>query len=251
MARRRNQTINMPAPYLRRIWLEPSRIDDRAAYPFCLPFLHDDFELSFDRPITIIVGENGAGKSTLLEGIAVLAGYDEAGGGRGYRPVDHSNSIEATGGELSKALRAGWLPKITNGWFFKAESFFSVARYLDAVGSPSADFLSYSHGEGFMRFFEERCQRQGIFIFDEPESALSPARQMEFLKLMRRMERSTICQVVMATHSPMLMAYPGADLLRLSKYGLEEVTVEQTDHYKVMREFCSDPVGFVDAVVEE
>jgi len=251
MARRRNHTINMPAPYLRRIWLEPSRIDDRAAYPFCLPFLHDDFELSFDRPITIIVGENGAGKSTLLEGIAVLAGYDEAGGGRGYRPVDHSNSIEATGGELSKALRAGWLPKITNGWFFKAESFFSVARYLDAVGSPSADFLSYSHGEGFMRFFEERCQRQGIFIFDEPESALSPARQMEFLKLMRRMERSTICQVVMATHSPMLMAYPGADLLRLSKYGLEQVTVEQTDHYKVMREFCSDPVGFVDAVVEE
>ena len=241
----------MPAPYLRRIWLEPSRIDDRAAYPFCLPFLHDDFELSFDRPITIIVGENGAGKSTLLEGIAVLAGYDEAGGGRGYRPVDHSNSIEATGGDLSKALRAGWLPKITNGWFFKAESFFSVARYLDAVGSPSADFLSYSHGEGFMRFFEERCQRQGIFIFDEPESALSPARQMEFLKLMRRMERSTICQVVMATHSPMLMAYPGADLLRLSKYGLEQVTVEQTDHYKVMREFCSDPVGFVDAVVEE
>ena len=241
----------MPAPYLRRVWLDPARIDDRAAYPFCLPFLRDDFELSFDRPITIIVGENGAGKSTLLEGIAVLAGYDEAGGGRGYRPVDHSNSIEATGGELSKALRAGWLPKITNGWFFKAESFFSVARYLDAVGSPSADFLSYSHGEGFMRFFEERCQRQGIFIFDEPESALSPARQMEFLKLMRRMERSTICQVVMATHSPMLMAYPGADLLRLSKYGLEQVTVEQTDHYKVMREFCSDPVGFVDAVVEE
>ena len=241
----------MPAPYLRRIWLEPSRIDDRAAYPFCLPFLHDDFELSFDRPITIIVGENGAGKSTLLEGIAVLAGYDEAGGGRGYRPVDHSNSIEATGGELSKALRAGWLPKITNGWFFKAESFFSVARYLDAVGSPSADFLSYSHGEGFMRFFEERCQRQGIFIFDEPESALSPARQMEFLKLMRRMERSTICQVVMATHSPMLMAYPNATLLRLTKYGLEPVTVKETDHYKVMREFCEDPAGFAQAAIEE
>ena len=250
MASRRNRTINMPAPYLRRIWLDPSRIDDRAAYPFCLPFLHDDFELSFDRPITIIVGENGAGKSTLLEGIAVLAGYDEAGGGKGYRPVDHSNAIEATGGELSEALRAGWLPKVTNGWFFKAESFFSVARYLDAVGSPSADFLSYSHGEGFMRFFEERCQRQGIFIFDEPESALSPARQMEFLKLMRRMEQSTICQIVMATHSPMLMAYPNARLLRLSKYGLEPVTVEQTDHYKVMREFCEDPAGFVEAVIE-
>jgi len=251
MARRRNHTINMPAPYLGRVWLDPARIDDRAAYPFCLPFLRDDFELSFDRPITIIVGENGAGKSTLLEGIAVLAGYDEAGGGKGYRPVDHSNAMEVMGGQLSSALRAGWLPKITNGWFFRAESFFSVARYLDEVGSSSADFLSHSHGEGFMRFFEERCQRQGIFIFDEPESALSPARQMEFLKLMRRMERSTICQVVMATHSPMLMAYPNARLLRLSKYGLDEVTVEQTDHYKVMREFCSDPVGFVDAVVEE
>src|ERR1700720_830927 len=256
MASRRNRTINLPAPYLRRVWLDPSGIADRAAYPFCLPFLQDDFELSFDRSITIIVGENGTGKSTFLEGIAVLAGYDEAGGGKGYKPVDHSNALEVMGGELSKALRASWLPKITNGWFFRAESFFTVARYLDAAaigppGPPPPDFLSHSHGEGFLRFFQERCQRQGIFIFDEPESALSPARQMEFLKLLRRMEESTICQVVMATHAPMLMAYPNARLLRLSKYGLEPVTVKQTDHYKVMREFCEDPAGFVEAVVEE
>jgi predicted ATPase len=187
----------------------------------------------------------------LLEGIAALAGYDQAGGGKGYMPVDHSNAIEVSGGELSEALRASWLPKITNGWFFRAESFFSVARYLDAAGSDSANFLSHSHGEGFLGFFEERCQRQGIFIFDEPESALSPSRQMEFLKLLRRMEQSTICQVVMATHSPMLMAYPNARLLRLSKYDLEPVTVEQTDHYKVMREFYDDPAGFVEATIEE
>jgi predicted ATPase len=241
----------MPAPYLRRIWLDPSRIGDRAAYPFCLPFLQDDFDLNFDRSITIIVGENGTGKSTLLEGIAVLAGYDEAGGGKGYMPVDHSNAIEAMGGKLSSAFRASWLPKVTNGWFFRAESFFSVARYLDEVSSPYADFLSHSHGEGFMRFFEERCQRQGIYIFDEPESALSPARQMEFLKLMRRMDQSGHCQIIMATHSPMLMAYPDARLLRLSKYGLEPVTVKETDHYKVMREFCADPAGFVEAAIEE
>jgi predicted ATPase len=241
----------MPAPYLRRVWLDPSRIDDRAAYPFCLPFLQDEFELSFDRSITIIAGENGTGKSTLLEGIAVLAGYDEAGGGKGYRPVDHSNAIEALGGKLSSAFRASWLPKVTKGWFFRAESFFSVARYLDEVSSPYADFLSHSHGEGFMRFFEERCQRQGIYIFDEPESALSPARQMEFLKLMRRMDQSGHCQIIMATHSPMLMAYPDARLLRLSKYGLEPVTVKETDHYKVMREFCADPAGFVEAVIDE
>jgi len=250
MGSRRKRDIRMPAPYLRRFWLDPSRVPDREAYPFCLPFLHDEFELSFDRPVTIIAGENGAGKSTLLEGIAVLAGYDEAGGGKGYRPVDHSNASETMGGELSEALRASWLPKITKGWFFRAESFFSVARYLDAAGSTS-DFLSYSHGEGFLRFFEERCQQQGIFIFDEPEAALSPARQMEFLKLLQRTEQSTICQVVMATHSPMLMAYPRARLLWLSKYGLEPVAVEQTDHYRVMREFCADPAGFVEAVVEE
>jgi predicted ATPase len=159
---------------------------------------------------------------------------------------------------LSQALRASWLPKITNGWFFRAESFFSVARYLDQMaqeypmgGGPPPDFLSHSHGEGFLRFFEERCQRQGIFIFDEPESALSPARQMEFLKLMRRMEESRICQIVMATHSPVLMAYPGARLLRLSKYGLEPVTVEQTDHFKIMREFCTDPANFVAGVMAE
>jgi predicted ATPase len=259
MVSRRNRTIDMPAPYLRRVWLDRSVVTDRAAYPFCLPFLQGEFELSFDRPITIIAGENGTGKSTLLEGIAVMAGFDEAGGGKGHMPVDHSEAIEAMGGELSTALRAGWLPKITNGWFFRAESFFAVARYLDYANRPipgvpggvQPDFLSHSHGEGFLRFFQERCQRQGIFIFDEPESALSPARQMEFLKLMWRMEQSTICQIIMATHSPMLMAYPNARLLRLSKYGLEPVTVEQTDHYKVMREFCDDPAGFVEAAIEE
>jgi len=255
MSSRRKRDIRMPAPYLRRIWLDPLRIADRKAYPFCLPFLRDDFALSFESAITIIVGENGTGKSTLLEGIAVLAGYDEAGGGKGYRPVDHSNALEKMGGELSTALRASWLPKITNGWFFRAESFFSVARYLDKaaldVDGRGPDFLSHSHGEGFLRFFEERCQRQGIFIFDEPESALSPSRQIEFLKLMRRMEESTICQVVMATHSPLLMAYPNARLLRLTKSGLEPVTVQETDHYKTMRECCANPAGFVQAAIAE
>jgi predicted ATPase len=257
MAYRRNRPINMPAPYLKRVWLDASRVSDPAAYPFCLPFLQGDFELTFDHAITIIVGENGTGKSTLLEGIAVLAGYDEAGGGKGYMPVDHSQAIEAMGGRLSQALRASWLPKITNGWFFRAESFFSVARYLDQAAveageRPSApDFLSHSHGEGFLRFFEERCRRQGIFIFDEPESALSPSRQIEFLKLLRRMEQSGICQVIMATHAPMLMAYPGARLLRLTKYGLEPVTVEDTDHYRLMREFWADPKTFIATMLEE
>jgi predicted ATPase len=252
----RTRTIDLPAPYLRKVWLDRSRVSDPAAYPFCLPFLTKEFELGFDRAITIMVGENGTGKSTLLEGIAALAGYDEAGGGKGYRPVDHSRALEAMGGKLAQALRASWLPKITQGWFFRAESFFSVARYLDEAArepfsGPPPDFLSHSHGEGFLRFFEERCQRRGLFIFDEPESALSPSRQVEFLKLLRRMDRSGICQVIMATHAPMLMAYPGATLLRLSKYGLDPVTVEDTDHYRLMREFWTDPRGFIETMLEE
>jgi predicted ATPase len=253
---RRQRDINLPAPYLKRLWIDPARVPDREAYPFCLPFLGDEFELRFERAITIIVGENGTGKSTLLEGMAALAGYDEAGGGKGHMPLDHSQALEKMGGAMSVALRASWLPKITNGWFFRAESFFSVARYLDEAWrespkGPPPDFLSHSHGEGFLRFFEERCQRQGIFIFDEPESALSPSRQIEFLKLLRRMDDIGHCQVIMATHSPMLMAYPNATLLRLTKYGLEPTTVESTDHYKTLREFFDDPRGFVEAAINE
>lgn len=251
----RARPSRLPAPYLRRIWLDPESVTDKEAYPFCLPFLRGGFELAFDRAITIIVGENGTGKSTLLEGIAALAGYDEAGGGKGYRPVDHSQAMEAMGGRLSDALKAGWLPKVTDGWFFRAESFFSVARYLDKaaldIGERGPDFLSHSHGEGFLRFFEERCQRRGIFIFDEPESALSPARQIEFLKLLRRMDRLGQCQVIMATHAPILMAYPGARLLGLTKYGLEPVTIEQTQHFRLIREFCIDPETFVETMLEE
>jgi predicted ATPase len=244
----------MHAPYLRRVWLDAEKIADPAVYPFRIPLFKDGFEIDFKDPVTILVGENGVGKSTVIEGIAALAGFDDAGGGNGYRPVDHSQAIEASGGELKEALRAAWLPRVTNGWFFKAETFFTVARYLDEaargpMGGPPPDFLSHSHGEGFMRFFEERCSRQGIYFFDEPESALSPARQLEFLKLMRRMEDSGICQVIMATHSPVLMAYPGAQLIRLTKYGLEPVRLEDTDHFRLMREFCDDPEVFVATVL--
>jgi predicted ATPase len=257
MTRGRKRDLNLPAPYLKRLWLDPLRIPDREAYPFCLPFLQGEFTLTFDRAITIIAGENGTGKSTLLEGIAELAGYDGAGGGKGYRTVNHSNALEVMGGGLAEALRASWLPKITKGWFFRAESFFSVARYLDDAarddpfGGPPPDFLSHSHGEGFLRFFNERCQRQGIYIFDEPESALSPSRQIEFLKLLRMMENSCHCQVIMATHSPVLMAYPNASLLQLTKYGLEPTTVRDTVHFRILREFFEDPKGFVEAAIEE
>ncbi|MBM1173400.1 AAA family ATPase [Microvirga arabica] len=253
---RTTQMTRMRAPYLRRVWFDEGRVPDKDTYPFCLPiFSRDEFSMEFDRPITIVVGENGVGKSTILEGIAALAGYDEAGGGKGYRPVDHSGAVEAMGRDLSKALRASWLPRVTQGWFFRAESFFSVSRYLDQAavdgGAAPPDFLSHSHGEGFLRFFEERCQKQGLYIFDEPESALSPSRQVEFLKLLRRMEASGFCQVIMATHSPILMAYPGARLLGLTKHGLEPTTLQQTQHFRLLREFCLDPELFMAMMMDE
>ena len=142
----RKRDIRLPAPYLKKVWLDETKVEDRAAYPFCLPLFKDGFEQSFDNPITIIVGENGIGKSTLLEGIAALAGFDQAGGAKGYAPLDHSEALEVSGAPLARAFKASWLPKLSDGWFFRAESFFSVARYLDSVGSPAADFLSYSHG---------------------------------------------------------------------------------------------------------
>src|SRR5215813_9473675 len=103
--KRSRRAINLPAPYLKRLWVDRAAIPEPEAYPFCLPLFRHDFDLAFAKAVTIIVGENGTGKSTLLEGIAVLAGYDEAGGGRGYMPVDHSDAIETMGGELAKALK--------------------------------------------------------------------------------------------------------------------------------------------------
>jgi predicted ATPase len=252
----RKQLTRLKAPYLKRILLEPERVEDKDRYPWNLPlFREGDFELAFTTPITIIVGENGTGKSTLLEAIGALAGYDEAGGGKGYMPADHSRAIDRSGAALAAALRAHWLPKVTAGWFFRAESFYTVARYLDqaALDAHAAppDFLSWSHGEGFLRFFEERLMRQGLYMLDEPESALSPTRQIELLRLLKRMQATGMAQVIMATHSPLLMACPGARLLQITRFGLVETDFRETGHFLMMRDFCNDPEHFVEEALAE
>ena len=139
---------------------------------------------------------------------------------------------------------------MTNGWFFRRESFFSLMpRREESAPAVGAQLPPDSHGEDFLDFVEERRHRQGVFIFDEPEAALSPNRQIEFLKLLRRMESS--CQVIMATHSPLLMAFPGARLLRLSDRGLKAATLEATDDYRLLLGFCTNPREFVRVAMEE
>ncbi|MBY3004003.1 AAA family ATPase [Rhizobium leguminosarum] len=247
-AMRKTRLTSLPAPYLKRLWVREDAVLSEE-YPFNLPWLDKDFALDFATPVTIIVGENGTGKSTLVEAVAALCGYDEAGGGKGYMPVDHSRAIDRSGALLASALRAAWLPKVTAGWFFRAESFFSVARFLDEAARDAnaapPDFLSWSHGEGFVRFFEERMSKQGVYLLDEPESALSPKRQLELLRVLHTIQGSASAQIIMATHSPILMAVSGARLLEITPAGLAETELRDTRHFKLYRDFTEDPDDFV------
>lgn len=243
MARKQYQT-RLDAPYLKTVRLLPDKVQD--GYPFDLKWLQEpDFELAFTHPITIIVGENGVGKSTLIEALAASAGFGAAGGSR-----DHAGRPDWA--PLADAFRVGWLPKVSYGWFFRAETFFGLASYLDQTGSPSADFLSHSHGEGFMRVFEERMSRQGIYFMDEPESALSPRRQLALLRILARVQASAKAQVIMATHSPILMALPGADVWQITKGGITPVDYRDTSHFRLYQDFTVDPDAFIsEAIADE
>jgi predicted ATPase len=251
---RKNRTTKLPPPFLKRVWLPDDFMDhvhQPEEYPFSLSLVKSGaLDLSFERAVTILVGENGSGKSTLLEAIAVLAGFDEGGGAQGMHAVNHSDMTGDDAEYLGIMLKGAWLPRIRQGWFFRAETFHTVATYLDDSGSAYANFLSASHGEGFLQFFEERITRQGIFILDEPEAALSPSKQFEFMKLLRAMQRANNCQVIMATHSPILMALPEADLWLLDSFSIRPTRLEDTPHFRLYKEFISYPHETVEAMIE-
>jgi len=231
------------SPFLRRVSLLTEQADWRA-HPFSsLPFLRPDgFSLEFTAPITILVGENGSGKSTLLEALAAAAGFPSLGGSQDHRP---GPLTERNG--LASALRLSWLPKVPNGFFFRAESFFSLASYIDEVGDVGYSGGRYlhhqSHGESFLALFSNRLdgQQRGIYLLDEPEVALSPTRQMAFLRLLWDWQRSGRVQAIIATHSPILMSLPGALLLQLDGDRIRPVRPEETEHYRVMRLFLGNP----------
>jgi predicted ATPase len=218
--------------------------------------LKHGLDLEIQKPITIIVGSNGSGKSTILEAIAAQCGFSLTGG---TKNIAHRSSERE---ELSSFLRLGWLPKVTQGFFFRAETFFNLVDTIDQLASESGEYSAYtpyggssmraqSHGQSFMAVFENRFGSRGTYIIDEPEAALSPERQMDFIRLMRKLERKGDAQIIMATHSPMIMAYPSATLLEISNSGLRPIEFHETNHFKIMRNFCLNPDGFMDGLVFE
>ncbi len=256
MARKRRDT-SLPPPFLKRVWL-PEQDEqewpdwvDWDQYPLNLQLVRNaGLNIHFDNPVTILVGENGAGKSTILEAIAYACGFSDKGGATGMGAVAASSASGDDGAALGKLLKCSWLPQVKKGWFFRSETFFDVARYLDEVRSPTADYLSLSHGEGFLEFFGERLSQQGIYFFDEPESALSPTRQFDFLKMLRRMQREGKSQVIMATHSPILMGLPDAALWKINRFGIESTELQDTDHFRIYREFINYPRETIEAMTE-
>jgi predicted ATPase len=261
------------APFLKRLWTDEDALAQREGYPFDLPLVRKGgVEIDFNRPVTVIVGENGTGKSTILEAIGEIAGFGKMGGTRFLQNAGWSSSFinergddgsPSTGQDvsLSSVLRCSWLPKITQGFFFRAETFVGMARQIeeqsvhDMALTEGRGHLRRSHAEGFFSFFEARFSghiaNPRLFIFDEPESALSPRRQIDFLKMIRKLEDTGLCQMIIATHSPVLMAYPQAQLLRLSRGSIDPCSVEQTDHFRFLREFYQDPAGFIDATMND
>jgi predicted ATPase len=212
---------------------------DGTQFPFNIPAFHHGIALDLPTPVTFFVGENGSGKSTLLEALAEICGFSPEGGNR-----DHFREAREDRSELARALRLSWMPKMTEGFFMRAESFYNFASYLDGV----SDFSAYggkslhhqSHGESFLALFQNRFEH-GLYILDEPEAALSPQRQLAFLRVIHELETPRHAQFLIATHSPILLAYPGATLYQFEDDGIREVAYRETDHYLVTKDFLNNP----------
>ncbi len=222
-------------------------LPEPSAYPFNLPAFEGVQTIAFDRFLTILVGENGSGKSTLLEAIAVAAGFNAEGGSRSNRFATVSEDFV-----LSNHLQLSWMPKVTNGFFFRAESFFNFSTYIDEIAKAEDEpYRSYggrplheqSHGESFLNLFSYRLNNRSraLYLLDEPEAALSPARQLAFLRVLHDHERGQRSQFIVATHSPIVLGYPGANLLNFDERPIQPVTYKETSHYLITRQFLTAP----------
>ena len=197
------------------------------------------------------IGENGSGKSTLLEAIAYQCGFNPAGGGR-----NNIYELKSSEAKLGDYIRLSWLPKITQGFFLRAESFYHFASYLDQLGPAS--YGSYggkslhqqSHGEAFLSLFSSRFGQKGIYLLDEPEAALSPARQLALLRLIHDLDISGQAQFIIATHSPILLGYPNAQILNFDEVPISAIEYEETNHYFIMKGFLNRREKFLKELFE-
>ena len=241
--------VSLNSPFLKSITLLSEKVDQEH-FPFNRfpDLLGEKFSLDFLTPVTFFIGENGTGKSTVLEAIAKLCGFHLGGGGSDHQLHETSDRSESV---LADSLRPSWLPKVSKGFFFRSDTFTDVARYLDDVGNPGSygggRLHEQSHGESLLSLFADRfgTSKRCMYLLDEPENALSPTRQMSFLRLLRDWEVSGNAQMIVATHSPIIMSYPGATLLSFDGEKIELVKYEETEHYRITKAFLGNPERYL------
>ncbi|NHN33377.1 AAA family ATPase [Paenibacillus agricola] len=235
--------------YLRSLELLKKNDHNSKVYPFSIPAIKGLGSLSFGTNVTFFVGENGSGKSTLLEAIAYQCGFNTAGGGR-----NNTYEVDASGSILGDHIRLSWMPKITNGFFLRAETFYQFASHLDTL----PESLSYyggrslheqSHGEAFLSLFKHRFGKKAIYLLDEPEAALSPARQLSLLRIIKDLEKEA--QFIIATHSPILLGYPHAQILNFDDQPVEEIRYEDTLHYIITKRFLENRNGVLKELFDD
>jgi predicted ATPase len=227
------------------------------AYPFNLPAVRPLETLPLHRAVTFIVGENGSGKSTLLEGLAVALGFNAEGGSRNFNFATRASHSEL--GRHLRIARSHRRPRTS--YFLRAESFYNVAteiERLDTIDTSApplanayggASLHEQSHGESFLALVLNRFGPEGLYLLDEPEAALSPARQLTLLARIHQLVQQG-SQFIIATHSPILMAYPEAMILGLSETGLSPTRYEDTEHYLLTRQFLNNPQGIMRQLFE-
>lgn len=220
-------------------------------------WLMENGVFTFRKPVTFFVGENGSGKSTLIEAIALASGFNPEGGTFNIR-----FSTEDSYSELWRHIRLGRIRKPKDGFFLRAESFYNVAGYIDQHDRDpeyrgsiieyfgGVSLLNQSHGESFLATVQNRLGGRGLYIFDEPEAALSPARLMTLLIEMDRLVKAD-SQLIISTHSPILMSYPGADVFELSENGINAVDYRQTEHYLITKRFMDAPEKMLHYLLDE
>lgn len=205
--------------------------------------------LEFHKPVTFLVGENGTGKSTLLEAIAVASGFNPEGGSRDFNFSTHDTHSELY--HYLKLIRS--IPPL-DGFFLRAESFYNAASYLDDSGSDmwrygGVSFHEQSHGEAFLALVTHRFAGSGLYLLDEPEAALSPMKIMTLICAIDDLVKRN-SQFIIATHSPVLMAYPNAQILQLTENGVEEKAYRETEHYKLTKQFIDAPERMIKYLLE-